>query len=103
MSSFYFFIFKLYLSVIFSVVRGLKLLLTTPLNSLFQAIDWAISIAQALVDLHNNSRGYSVIHRDVKKENVLLHMTNDGNLLAKLCDFGLSAVRDYLWLADTIV
>ena len=57
-----------------------------------QALEWAISVARALADLHlATERGYTVIHRDVKKENVLLSRVN-GQLEAKLCDFGLAAV-----------
>ena len=44
------------------------------------------------MELHQSAeRGYTIIHRDVKKENVLLAKTN-GKLEAKLCDFGLAAV-----------
>jgi serine/threonine protein kinase len=55
-----------------------------------QALQWSLDVARALQFLHAQSP--PIIHRDVKHGNVLL-TTEDGRLVAKLCDFGLHVVR----------
>ena len=48
----------------------------------------ALEVAEAMAYLH--SRSPPVVHRDLKSHNVLLHSSG----AAKLCDFGLVAVRE---------
>jgi serine/threonine-protein kinase len=50
-----------------------------------EAIDIAMQIAGALQALHNQS----IVHRDLKSENVFLGRDADGYPVAKLLDFGL--------------
>mmetsp|Transcript_39134 Transcript_39134/g.110833 ORF Transcript_39134/g.110833 Transcript_39134/m.110833 type:complete len:447 (+) Transcript_39134:219-1559(+) len=55
------------------------------------ALEWLIDIAQGLKYLHGASP--SVIHRDMKLENMFLSKSG-GRLQVKLGDFGLSAICD---------
>jgi len=50
-----------------------------------QRLQIALGTAKGLSFLHNHSHEKSLVHRDVKPENILL----DDNLHPKLCDFGL--------------
>lgn len=55
-----------------------------------QALHWALDIAHALEYLHSHSP--AIIHRDVKLSNMLCVRTEDGQVVAKLSDFGLLRV-----------
>ena len=45
----------------------------------------------ALIGLNYiHSLNPSIIHRDIKQANVLMHVTNEGDVVYKLCDFGLA-------------
>lgn len=57
-----------------------------------QALRWALQIAKGLRYLHKSKP--KVIHRDLKMENVLLKQNEDGEIVAKLADFGLCAMLD---------
>ena len=52
------------------------------------ALRWSIDVVSALAELH----ACSVIHRDLKLENLMLTKRN-GNVHAALIDFGLCTVR----------
>lgn len=57
-----------------------------------QALKWALQIAQGIRYLHRSKP--KVIHRDVKMENILLKENDDGEVVAKLADFGLCAMLE---------
>jgi len=57
---------------------------TSPLTAV-QRLQIAMGTAKGLSFLHNHSHEKSLVHRDVKPENILL----DDHLKPKLCDFGL--------------
>eukprot|EP00271_Cylindrocystis_brebissonii_P015566 TRINITY_DN384_c0_g1_i2.p1 TRINITY_DN384_c0_g1~~TRINITY_DN384_c0_g1_i2.p1 ORF type:complete len:919 (+),score=80.65 TRINITY_DN384_c0_g1_i2:1601-4357(+) len=59
---------------------------TLPPLSFSQRLTIAMGTARALQYLHGFAGKNSIIHRDVKSDNILL----DGNLEAKLADFGLT-------------
>lgn len=58
-----------------------------------QALKWAQQIAKGLQYLHKVKP--TLIHRDVKMDNVLLKENDDGEIVAKLADFGLCVMVDY--------
>eukprot|EP00775_Hariotina_reticulata_P008257 gene8257-8445_t len=58
-----------------------------------QALHWALDIAYALEYLHSHSP--AIIHRDVKLSNMLCVRTEDGQVVAKLSDFGLLRYVQY--------
>ena len=80
-----------------------------------QAADWLLSLAEALAFLHGSNP--TVIHRDVKAENVLLQSEaaagpaggagaaagvgggGGGRLVAKLADLGLHVVGVHAWVS----
>ncbi|GMH39405.1 hypothetical protein BSKO_07303 [Bryopsis sp. KO-2023] len=54
---------------------------------------WMLQIARGLEYLHKLKDGsVAVIHRDLKPHNILLHEEEGGEVVAKLADFGLSAL-----------
>ncbi len=53
-----------------------------------QALDIAIAVCRALEAMHLQD----IIHRDVKPENILLCDGSSGDLISKLCDFGIARV-----------
>lgn len=56
-------------------------------------LKWMLQIARGLQHLHTLRPGrVSVIHRDLKPHNILLHRDASGVVTAKLADFGLSAL-----------
>ncbi|KAF8069472.1 mpv17 [Scenedesmus sp. PABB004] len=55
-----------------------------------QALSWALDVASGLEYLH--SRCPAILHRDIKLSNVCL-AAEEGQLVAKLSDFGLHVVR----------
>lgn len=63
--------------------------LTTAYSS-SQALRWVADIAYGLAAMHELQP--MVLHRDVKKENVML-VESEGRVMAKLVDFGLAKVR----------
>ncbi|KAK9068291.1 hypothetical protein SSX86_012402 [Deinandra increscens subsp. villosa] len=64
-----------------------------------QRIQICLDIAHGLDYLHTNMEGKPrIIHRDIKSDNILL----DGNLNAKIADFGLCKFHDMKQLASTI-
>ncbi len=56
--------------------------------SVEQALDITIAICRALEAAHVKG----IIHRDIKPSNILLCETPEGNLIPKLCDFGIAHV-----------
>ncbi len=57
-----------------------------------QAVGWMVEIASALDNMHKMPP-LGMVHRDIKLENMMLQK-EDGKLVAKLVDFGLSKVGD---------
>eukprot|EP00210_Caulerpa_lentillifera_P003495 g3335.t1 len=55
-----------------------------------QGLEWLIQIAKGLMYLHSSRP--IVIHRDLKLENIMLTVDVDGEIIAKLGDFGLHAI-----------
>jgi len=77
--------------------RGIKASMTQKMLPLTeythtQALSWLLSISKALKYLHSASP--MIIHRDIKLDNILIHCTAGGKVLAKLADFGLSAITE---------
>jgi serine/threonine protein kinase len=71
--------------------------------SMRAALEWSKDVCAALAHMHGLPS--PIIHRDLKLDNVLLQHEED-RLVAKIIDFGLSAVRpatccshDWLWPA----
>jgi len=64
------------------------LLREQPKLSIEQALDITIAICRALEAAHVKG----IIHRDIKPSNILLCETPEGNLIPKLCDFGIAHV-----------
>jgi serine/threonine-protein kinase len=54
----------------------------------------AIHIAIDLLDALDHAHEKSVIHRDVKPDNIFLHRTNAGITVTKLLDFGIVSLLD---------
>lgn len=57
-----------------------------------QAMEWFLQLAKGLRHLHTSKP--RVIHRDLKMENILMKKREDGKIITKLSDFGLSTVVD---------
>lgn len=57
-----------------------------------QALEWFHQMAKGLRYLHSSKP--RVIHRDMKMENVLMKKQEDGKIVVKLSDFGLSTAID---------
>ncbi|GMH39566.1 hypothetical protein BSKO_07464 [Bryopsis sp. KO-2023] len=56
-----------------------------------QGLQWLLEVARGLAYLHGLN--ITVIHRDLKLENILLHQREEsGPIVAKITDFGLSAM-----------
>eukprot|EP00873_Tetraselmis_striata_P005366 jgi/Tetstr1/425630/TSEL_016050.t1 len=51
-----------------------------------QALGWIVQVAEALKDMHSATP--PIIHRDVKPDNIFLTDCGDGQVVAKLGDFG---------------
>ncbi|CAD7700513.1 unnamed protein product [Ostreobium quekettii] len=58
-----------------------------PLYTKEQAVQWLLQVARALHALHSATP--KILHRDVKAENILLTEEGQGDVIAKLGDFGL--------------
>eukprot|EP00803_Ostreobium_quekettii_P009038 evm.model.scf_1653.3 EVM.evm.TU.scf_1653.3 scf_1653:33124-35364(+) len=62
-----------------------------PAYSKREVLRWMLDIATAIQYLHESQP--KIIHRDIKPENMLLFRdSNDGEVIAKLADFGLVAL-----------
>ncbi|XP_055316241.1 inhibitor of nuclear factor kappa-B kinase subunit beta [Sitodiplosis mosellana] len=57
------------------------------------------SLKNALFYLHSLSK----VHRDVKPENVVIHLTNDGQRIYKLTDLGCSKPKDFRNIEASLV
>jgi serine/threonine protein kinase len=55
-----------------------------------QVVKWMRDISRALTAIH--ASGYW--HRDIKPSNILLFRDDEGNIIAKITDFGLAPKRD---------
>lgn len=79
------------LALVMDLVEGGDLrsrLRSAPRLTRAEALDLAAGVASGLGAAHARA----VIHRDVKPENVLLDVSSDGRVMAKLVDFGISRI-----------
>lgn len=81
---------EMYLAMEFVDGVSLRALLETKPLSFQEVIAIAIQVAEALY--HAEKEG--VTHRDVKPQNVLVGIDEDGQRVAKLADFGLCKLQD---------
>lgn len=56
----------------------------------YNALAWLLQVSKGLLYLH--SANPRVIHRDIKLDNILLSEVEGGEVVAKIGDFGLSAI-----------
>ena len=51
-----------------------------------QVLDWVVQLALALQHIHERR----ILHRDVKSKNIFLSLTDSGERIVKLGDFGVA-------------
>lgn len=51
-----------------------------------EAVDFVLQAIEGIAEAHANS----IIHRDLKPDNLFLHKRNDGGVIVKVLDFGIS-------------
>ncbi len=59
---------------------------------------WLVNLGKAFVALHHSG----LLHRDIAVRNVLLERGADGELVAKVCDFGLSCTVSSPWQPELV-
>jgi serine/threonine protein kinase len=67
-----------------------------------KALDWGIQICEGLEVLHGAFGEAQIFHRDIKPENILFKVQG-GSEIAKIADFGISAVLERSGVASTAI
>jgi serine/threonine protein kinase len=63
-----------------------------------ELLRWLVNLGEAILALHRAG----LLHRDVAIRNVLLERGADGELVAKMCDFGLSCAVSSPWQPELV-